>query len=194
MSATLLKARYLRLDPYRDSDLRELYAVRFHPTVRTFMTDPTLVSYASHRDWSRANLGGERALCLWLVRPPTGGRAIGFTQLRVSATGDSAEIGVMFREPAQHPLQAAVATAMTLATAYRQLGCTWVRSYVALDHARALSFNRAWGGEPVPSDRQGQYCLAMHRDVCLANPRFQRVLARWVIDETASSAGAPVQR
>lgn len=181
MTGLAFRAGCLRLDPYDDAARRELYAIRFHPTVRPFMTNPALASYRSHVGWARSHLGGERLL-LWLVRPPGGGRAIGFTQLQLDADGRHAEIGVMFRDPQLHRVRAAVATAMTLAIAFRVLGCAWVRSHVAVDHAHAIGFNQAWGGHEFPSDRPGQVCLAGSGEVWMAHPRYQRLLARWVDD------------
>ena len=145
------------------------------------MADPSLVPYRRHVDWARGHLGG-KDLRLWMVRPPGGGRAIGFTQLQLDPDAANAEIGVMFRDPQLHRLRAAVATAMTLSIAFRVLGCQFIRSHVAVGHAHAIAFNQSWGGQAHPSARPGQVCLTASAETWLANPRYRRLLARWVDD------------
>jgi hypothetical protein len=181
MTQGVFQATCLRLDPYDDASRRELYAVRFHSTVRPFMANSSLIPYRRHVDWARDHLGG-KALQLWLVRPPGGGRAFGFTQLQLDPDGANAEIGVMFRDPQLHRLRAAVATAMTLAIAFRVLGYQSIRSHVAVGHAHAIGFNQGWGGRESPSARPGQVCLTASGEAWLVNPRYRRLLARWVDD------------
>jgi RimJ/RimL family protein N-acetyltransferase len=179
-SASLtVHAGRLRLEPYRPADCRELYAVRYHPTVRRFMARPALASYESHRAWTRSQLANGGPLRLWLVRHADHPRAIGFTQLRFDPSGDSAEIGVMFREPARHTQAATVVGALTLHLAFVELGCRELRSYVIEGHPRALAFNRAGGAVEVPSDRPGLVRLRMAREVCLTHPNFLKVMARY---------------
>src|SRR5262249_55610966 len=103
----------LVLAPFEAKATRELYAVRYHPTVREFMSNPSLTPYRSHVAWTREHLMGSTDLHLWLVRPKDSARAVGFTQLKLNEARDTAEIGVMFREPGKHQLAAALSTAVT---------------------------------------------------------------------------------
>lgn len=168
----------LLLDRYAVGDRRDLYAVRYHPSVRQFTSNPSLTSYRSHLAWVRENLLEATDLHLWLVRLNPAARAIGFAQLKLNTAGDGAEIGVMFRQANQHPLSAALTTAVTLYVAYTYFACTWITSYVVPSHQHAIDFNKAWGGTIVDSDRPGLVCLKMHRDVCQTNARFRRIMTR----------------
>jgi hypothetical protein len=173
-----VQAGHLTLDPFTagPAPARELYAVRNHPTVRPFMADPALIPYRAHLAWTRAHLVGSPALHLWLVRPAPGVRAIGFTQLKIA--GDTAEIGVMFREPETHRLPAALTTAITLHLAYTVLECAYTTSYVIPTHRHAIDFNLAWGASIVDSDKPPMVLLKMHRDACFANANFRRIMTR----------------
>lgn len=177
-ASLVVHAGRLRLEPYRPADCRELYAVRYHPTVRPFMARPALASYESHRAWTRSQLVDGGLLRLWLVRHADYPRAIGFTQLRFDPSGESAEIGVMFREPARHTQGATVAGVLTAHLAFVEFGCRELRSYVVDGHPRALAFNQAFGAVKVPSDRPGLVRLRMVREVLLAHPNFLKVMAR----------------
>lgn len=173
-----LRVGRLRMEPYEPADCRELYAIRYHPTVRRFMARPDLAGYRSHQAWTQMHLRDGSPLHLWLVRHAAEPRAIGFTQLRFDPPGDTAEIGVMFREPERHAQAAPVVGALTLHLAFVHSGCRELRSYVVEGHARALEFNQAGGAVVVPSDRSGLVCLRLERAACLANPNFQKVMAR----------------
>ena len=168
----------LILDPYTSADSRDLYAVRFHPTVRKFMTNPSLISYQSHKDWSWQNLVHAPDMHLWLVRPAPGVRAIGLTQLKLNAAGDNAEIGVMFREPEKHPLASVLSSAITLHLAFTHFSCEWVTSYVVPTAQHAIDYNLGGGFSIHESDRPGMVCLKMHRDVYMTNEINRRVKAR----------------
>ena len=178
MTRLRIRIGRLALDPFDSKSSRELYAVRYHPTVRDFMANPALIPYPSHVAWTRANLLGSSNLHLWLVRPHEGARATGFTQLKINAAGDTAEIGVMFREAAKHQVSAVLATAVTLHLAYKQFDCPWVISYVIPAHQHAIDFNVAWGASIVDSDKAGMVQLRLHRDVCTSNQNYRRVMAR----------------
>lgn len=168
----------LTLDPFTASGIRELYAIRNHPTVRPFMANPEPIAYRSHAEWARERLVGSSDLLLWLVRPAPGRRAIGFTQLRLDAARDTGEIGVIFREPERHRLPAALATAITLHLLFERLGCGRVDSYVIPGHEAAIAYNRAWGTAIVESDKPGMVKLSMSREECLANANYRKVMSR----------------
>jgi RimJ/RimL family protein N-acetyltransferase len=168
----------LLLDPFTLMAARDLYAIRNHPSVRKFMSNSTLISYASHRAWLRSHLVDAPDLHLWLVRPQPKARAIGFTQLRLNAAQDIAEIGVMFKEPQQHRLPAALSTAVTLHLAFARFHYTWVTSYVIPSHQHAIAFNQAWGASIVESDKSGMVLLKLHRDACFANDNYHKIMMR----------------
>jgi len=168
----------LTLDPFSARGIRELYAIRNHPTVRPFMANPELIPYRRHAAWAREKLLGSQELHLWLVRPAPGARAIGFTQLRLSAARDTCEIGVVFREPESHRMPAGLATAITLHLACDRFACGRIDSYVIPDHRAALQYNQAWGLAVVESDKPGMVKLSMSRAACLANENYRRVMSR----------------
>lgn len=168
----------LLLDPYTAADSRDLYAVRFHPTVRQFMTNPSLIAYQAHKEWSLQNLVHAPDMHLWLVRPAAGVRAIGLTQLKFNARGDNAEIGVMFREPEKHRLASVLSSAITLHLAFNHFSCEWVTSYVVPTAQHAIDYNLGGGFLIHESDRPGMVCLKLHRDIYLTNEINRRVKAR----------------
>jgi RimJ/RimL family protein N-acetyltransferase len=168
----------LALDPFTEAGIRELYAIRNHPTVRPFMANPELIPYRKHAAWAREKLPGSQDLLLWLVRPSPGSRAIGFTQLRLNAARDASEIGVVFREPETHRIPAGFATAITLHLACDRLACSRIDSYVIPDHRAAIQYNQAWGLTIVESDKPGMVKLSMSREACLANENYRKVMSR----------------
>ncbi len=168
----------LTLDPFTEAGIRELYAIRNHPTVRPFMSNPEPIPYKGHAAWARAKLIGSQDLHLWLVRPAPDARAIGFTQLRLNAARDAGEIGVVFREPESHRMPAALATAITLHLLFDRLACGRVDSYVIPGHDAAIQYNRAWGTSIVESDKPGMVKLSMSRDECFANANYRKVMTR----------------
>jgi RimJ/RimL family protein N-acetyltransferase len=174
----IVRAGRLRLEPYRPADCRELYAIRYHPTVRSFMARPGLATYRSHQAWTQAQLVDGAPLRLWMVRHAAHPRAIGFAQLRFDLAGDSAEIGVMFREPARHAPWPTVVGVLAMHLAFVELGCRELHSYVVEGHQRALDFNRGGGAVAVPSDRPGLVRLRLAREACLSSPIYLKVMAR----------------
>ncbi|PHX98245.1 MAG: hypothetical protein CK529_14040 [Rhodospirillaceae bacterium] len=155
----------LLLTPYETKAARDLYAVRFHPTVRKFMTNPSLIAYRAHKDWVHQNLVQAPDMHLWLVRFGAAPRAIGFTQLKLNAAGNAAEIGVMFREPKKHQLAAVLSSAITLHLAFVHFSCAWVTSYVVPTAQHAIDYNLGGGFSIHPSDRPEMVCLRLSRDV-----------------------------
>jgi len=174
----LVQSGHLVLDPYTAGDSRDLYAVRFHPTVRKFMTNPSLIPYRGHKDWARQNLVQAPDMHLWLVRFGAAPRAIGFTQLKFNAAGDNAEIGVMFREPEKHQLASVLSSAITLHLAFIHFSCEWVTSYVVPTAQHAIDYNLGGGFSIHESDHAEMVCLKLHRDVYLSNEINSRVKAR----------------
>lgn len=174
----LVQSGHLVLDPYTAGDSRDLYAVRFHPTVRKFMTNPSRIPYRAHKDWARQNLVQAPDMHLWLVRPTPGARAMGLTQLKLNAAGDNAEIGVMFREPEKHQLASVLSSAITLHLAFIHFSCEWVTSYVVPTAQHAIDYNLGGGFSIHESDHAEMVCLKLHRDVYLSNEINRRVKAR----------------
>jgi len=175
-----VEAGRMILDPFSLKAVRELYAVRFHPTVREFMSNPALIPYRSHVEWAKANLVGSSDLHLWLVRPNARSRAIGFTQLKFnSASRDTAEVGIIFRDPDEHQFSTVVATGVTLYLAFVQFRCTWLTSYVMPSHRRAIAYNLTGGGVIVDSDRPGMIKFEFHRDTATSSDKtYSRVMKR----------------
>lgn len=166
------------LEPYAQSACRDLYAVRFHPTVRKFMSNPSRIPYRAHKDWARKNLLEAPDTHLWLVRPEPGARAIGLTQLKLNTAGDIAEMGVMFREPQKYQWASVMSSAITLHLAFIQFACNWVTSYVIPTAQHAIDYNLRGGFSIVESDRPELVCLKMRRDVYLSNQLHLRLMGR----------------
>jgi len=176
----LVQSGHLVLDPYTAGDSRDLYAVRFHPTVRKFMTNPSLIAYRAHQDWARQNLVQAPDMHLWLVRFGAAPRAIGFTQLKLNAAGNAAEIGVMFREPKKHQLASVLSSVITLHLAFVHFSCAWVTSYVVPTAQHAIDYNLGGGFSIHPSDRPEMVCLRLSRDVYLSSEIYRRVKVRLI--------------
>ncbi len=140
------------------------------------MTNPGLIPYKTHREWVQKHLIDGKDLLLFMVRPKTGSRAIGFTQLWIRE--DTAEIGVIFRESTRHQASSALSTVATLHLAFCHLNLAWLFSYVIPAHKAAISFNRALGAQEVASDKPGMIKLKLSRAECLGNERYARVFAR----------------
>lgn len=174
----LIQSEHLLLDPYTEADSRDLYAVRFHPTVRKFMTNPSCIPYRAHKDWARQNLVQAPDMHLWLVRSAPDKRAMGLTQLKLNAAGDNAEIGVMFREPEKHQFSSVLSSSITLHLAFIHFSREWVTSYVVPTAQHAIDYNLGGGFSIHESDRPEMVCLKLHRDVYLSNEINRRVKAR----------------
>ena len=166
----------LQMTPFTPHSSRELYCIRNHGSVRQYMTNPALIQYQAHREWVQKNLLDGKELLLFMVRPRAGARAIGFTQLLIRE--DTAEIGVIFREAIRHQTSSALCTVATLHLAFCHLNLDWVVSYVIAAHQAALSFNRAFGGQEVASDKPGMIKLKLSRAACLSNAHYTRVFSR----------------
>ena len=166
----------MELSPFTARSSRELYCIRNHGSVRSFMANPELIPYRAHRAWVQKHLIDGRDLLLFLVRPRKGARAIGFTQLRIQ--GDTAEIGVVFREAFRHRTAAGLATVATLYLAFGHLSLSGLVSYVLPEHQGALVFNKAFGAQEVASDKPGMIKLTLSRAACLSNAHYTRVFSR----------------
>lgn len=171
-----IDAGSVRLSQFAAADARDLYCIRNHPTVRRFMSDPRLIPYRSHVRWVSERLLADANHLLFLVRLRSGSRAVGLTQLRIA--GDTAEIGVMFREPGRHQVVTFVATVATLHVAFDQLGLKWLISYVLPAYDAAIEFNKGFGAWEEPSDKPGMVKLRLSAEVCRQNENFRRVLDR----------------
>lgn len=168
----------LVLEPFTARDSLDLYAVRFHPTVRKFMSNPSLIPFKEHKAWCSKNLLEAPDMHLWLVRPAPGARAIGLTQLKFNASDGNAEIGVMFREPDMHQIASVLSGVITLYLAFTHFSCQWVTSYVVPKAQHAIDYNLGGGFSIYPSDRAEMVCLKLHRDVYLSNPFNCKVKSR----------------
>jgi len=166
----------LELTEFVPADCRQLYGIRNHPSVRRGMLRPEPIPYHSHREWVRNHLPDNPDLLLFLVRQRGIRRAIGLTQLRLR--DDIGEIGVMFRDPEQHPLPGAYATAVTLHLAFRRLHMRRIDSYVIPGHQAAIRFNQSWGVVEVESDRPGLLKFILPAEVGLNNPAYLKIMDR----------------
>ena len=169
----------LTLLQFGPADVRDLYAIRNHPSVRQHMTNSQLISYRAHVDWCAKKLlnRADPEPLLFLVRRAGQKRANGLTQLRIN--GDQAEIGVIFREPDRHKREAGLATVATLHFAFAHLKLKSLISYVLPAHTAALEFNRAFGAATLESDKPGMVKLWLPVDVCLANQHYRQVISRY---------------
>lgn len=171
-----LQVGHVELRQFSPRDMRELYCIRNHESVRQFMSRPSLIPYRSHVQWVNSELIGNSHFLLFLVRTGTGRRAVGLTQLRL--TGAYAEIGVMFREASAHQTVTSVSTVIMLHLAFELLQLKGVLSYVIASNAAAIRFNKAFGAGEEQPDRPGMVKLRLTRDVCLGNQNYKRILDR----------------
>jgi RimJ/RimL family protein N-acetyltransferase len=170
----------LTLSQFKAADIRELYVIRNHPSVRQHMTSSKPIPYRQHVSWCAENLlnRADPSPLLLMVRRGGQKRAAGLTQLRIK--NDQAEIGVIFKEPQRHRFEAGIATVATLHMAFCELGLQSLISYVIPSHTAALEFNRAFGATQIDSDKPGMIKLFLPRDVCLRNDHYRKVIERYV--------------
>lgn len=165
----------VELARFTDADTRDLYEIRNHPSVRSFMANPAPLEFEAHRQWTRAHLLGGDDLLLFIVR--VRGAPRGFSLLkRLSA--DTAEIGLMLRDATRHPVVATTAAVATVYCAFELLGYAALVSWALPDHPRALAINRAFGGVEVPSQKSGMLQFQATREQCLGNENYRRLKAR----------------
>jgi len=170
----MIQIGHLELSQFSIKDIRELYCIRNHESVRPYTSKPALIPYKSHVHWVNTELMVNKDLLLFLVRTRAGERAAGLAQLRIK--GDTSEIGVMFREPSRHQTVTSVSTVAMLHLAFEQLRLQWVVSYVIPSHAAAIRFNKSFGAWEEESDIPGMVKLRLSRDRC--SEHFERIFAR----------------
>ena len=166
----------VELAQFTAQDTRTLYDIRNHDSVRPFMSNSAPLEYEKHEAWTKKNLIDGRGFLLLLVRV-AGREPIGFTLLQ-RKSADTAEIGVIFREAAQHPVVPLVATVATLHLAFCHLNLAHLVSYVSPTNQRALSLNRSFGMVEIESDKPGELKMYMSREGCLTNPNYLKVFKR----------------
>jgi RimJ/RimL family protein N-acetyltransferase len=171
-----LQIGHLELRQFSAPDMRELYRVRNHESVRNHMSRPALIPYKSHVQWVKSELLANESLLLFLVRTRAGQHAVGLTQLRIADR--AAEIGVMFREPSTHQIVTSVATVATLHLAFEHFELDEVFSFVISSHTPAIRFNKVFGAWEESSDRPGMVKLRLTRQVCVQNENYNRIFNR----------------
>ncbi len=166
----------LELTQFTPEDTPALYQIRNHDSVRPFMNDSAPFAYEAHESWVKKNLIDGHDLLILLVRLRDEA-PIGFTLLK-RQNEDTAEIGVIFKEAAQHPVVPFVATVATLHLAFCHLNLASLFSYVLPTHERALALNRSLGMTEIESDKPGELKMRMTREGCLANANYLKVFNR----------------
>jgi len=165
----------LELAQFTAPDAEDLYRIRNHESVRSFMSNPAPLEWESHVRWARENLLEGGRILLLIVRLEAA--ALGFTLLKRLAE-DTAEIGVVVREAPRHRLICSEAGAATLYLGFEVLRFTRLVSYVVPTHAHAIEFNARAGGREVPSDKPGMIQFDFIGESYLSNRHCQRIVAR----------------
>jgi RimJ/RimL family protein N-acetyltransferase len=165
----------LELAQFTAADTEDLYCIRNHESVRSFMSNSAPLEWESHVAWARKNLVESGQILLLIVRLE--GAALGFTLLK-RLTEDTAEVGVVLREALRHRLIASEAGAATLYLGFEVFQFKRLVSYVVLTHAHAIDFNARAGGREVPSDKQGMLQFDFSAEGYLGNRHCRRIVAR----------------
>lgn len=173
--ATTITIGALELRRFGRGDVDDLYAVRNHESVRAFMADPRPLEYSAHVEWTRKNLLESDRIVLFVARKR--GEPVGLTLLK-RLSQDTAEIGVMFRDARRHRLAASEAAVATAQYGFRRVGFKFLVSYVVPGHTDAVSINRGFGGQEVPSDKPGMLQFRGTLEACMRNPAYRALLAR----------------
>jgi RimJ/RimL family protein N-acetyltransferase len=163
------------LTEFEPADVRTLFEIRNHETVRPFMPDPTPLQFERHEAWVAGHLGAGRPLRLFIARQQ--GQAVGFTIFKQVAAGVG-EIGVLFKEPDRHTTLAAQTAAVMLWVCCAHFGMDWVLTFVNPGHERALAINRGFGLIEAASDKAGELCFRTPASVVLEHPRYRRIWSR----------------
>jgi len=169
-----IKVNHLELTQFTAEDTRKLYSIRYHPSVRQYMTNTALAPYKNHKSWVQKNLIQQVTQLLLIVKSHN--QAIGFSVLR--NIGESTEIGVMFREPNKHKVVTYTTAMTTLYLAFNYFNLENLVSYVIPEHHLALAFNYSFGAWQVDSDKSGLIKLKLNRSTCLNNPVYLKMLNR----------------
>lgn len=164
----------IELRQFAAEDTEDLYRVRNHESVRSYMADPRPIPWESHVEWVNRNLIPGRDILLFLVRLK--GSAIGLTLLKRLAP-DVVEVGAIFREAKLHPVIPGQAAVAMLHLAFEHFRMRGAVSYVLPDHQRALALNRALGRE-AESAKPGMVCFRCSRTTLLRNPHYRRLMVR----------------
>jgi hypothetical protein len=156
---------------YARGDGLDLFAVRNHPSVRTFMPDPAPLDLDRHLAWADANLVGGHTL-LFIAR--RAGQPLGFIVLKNLAVAGDIELGVMFIDLQQRTMVPALACTAGAYLALEVFGGKVLVTYANRHHARALRLNRGMGLLEADSDKPHEACFRTPRAIVLALPMYIR--------------------
>ena len=156
-------------------DTDDLYAIRSHESVRTFMTDPRPLDYTSHVNWVEAHLVPGGDVLLFLIRVDQ--QPIGLALLR-QIDHETVEIGVMLRQAHLHGAVAGQVAAVMLHLTFEHFGFSFSLTYADQTHVRALALNRGLGLVESPSSKPGEICFRTPSAAVLINPRYRKLMTR----------------
>lgn len=161
----------LAFTQYRCGDGGDLYAIRNHPSVRTFMPDPTPLDLARHLSWADANLLGGNTL-LFIGRRNQ--QAVGFLIVKDLSVAGEIEVGVMFVDAYQKGMLPALAGVAAAYLALEYFGAQILVTYANERHEQALRLNRGIGLLPAPSDKPQELCFRTPTPVMRTLPLYVR--------------------
>ncbi|MHA4869743.1 hypothetical protein ACXZ1M_18815 [Duganella sp. PWIR1] len=156
---------------YAKGDGLDLFAVRNHPSVRTFMPDPSPLDLERHLAWADANLVGGETL-LFIVRRQQ--QPLGFIVLKNLPAAGEIEVGVIFIDLQQRTIVPALACVGAAYLALEVFGGKVLVTYANRSHARALRLNRGMGLVEGESDKPHEACFRTPRDVVRRVPAYVR--------------------
>lgn len=163
---------------YGEGDGEDLFSIRNHPSVRTFMPDNSPLDLDRHLEWAKANLMGGKTL-LMIARRHT--LPIGFLMLREAAGSGELELGVMFIASSQKSILPALAAAYGGCLAVDFFGTDFLITHARPEHMLALRLNTGMGLQPAPSSKAGELCFRTSRESLLNGaivPRYMSAYRR----------------
>lgn len=164
----------IELLEFADEDMRTLFDLRNHPSVRIHMPDPAPLDYEAHRIWVQHNLLAGTEIRILIARQR--GEPVGFTVLK-NAGAECLELGVIFAAAKRLPgVPAQVAVAM-MHLCFEHLGANRVITYVNPHHERAVALNQGLG-EETASAKPNEICFQALKQSMRSNARYRRLLAR----------------
>ncbi len=148
----------ISLHSFRPELSQLLFEIRNDESIRRGMRDSNPISWVNHTRWVQDNLIEGKAQQLFIVywhEEPTG------IALLRNFKDSAAEIGILIKDSAAHPLAAYYASHLLAYYGFKILGLNRLYSYVPRHNDRALAYNLKCGFTSTNMDTKEYHCLCL---------------------------------
>lgn len=132
-----------------NKDVKILYNIRNHPSVRKNLINNKPLDYQQHLDWFKNKLLPDKKQLHFLVKYKN--KYIGLVLLR-NINKQNAEIGIMFKKTPKIHWPIIYSTAFLLNYAFETLKLKELYSYVFSNNKQAIKFNHGFSGKATKTD------------------------------------------